>query len=174
MFWRKEDALNPRPSTPDEPPASSSSPGLLDPDVWGPHYWFFMHSVASTYPDFPSSTTKRKYYDLVMNMPLFIPVPAMGADFAALLDQFPVSPYLVNRQSFMRWTNSIHNHYNLLRGKEPVPFFQSVLLHRNHYAPQPAVRAHLDKKYMIRLLYLCTILAALAFVAHHSLFATTA
>ena len=126
---------------------------FLHPDVWGPHYWFFLHTVAFTYPDFPSATTKRKYYDLVSNVPLFIPVEAMGADFARLLDEYPVTPYLVNRESFMRWVNFIHNRYNSFQtDKPPVPFFQSVDMYLANYA-QPVVKAHFDRSYAARVLY---------------------
>ena len=30
------------------------------PDIWGPHYWFFLHTVAESYPETPNAVTKRK------------------------------------------------------------------------------------------------------------------
>ena len=36
----------------------------LDPAVWGPHYWFFLHTIAMTYPHYPNAVTKKKFYDL--------------------------------------------------------------------------------------------------------------
>ena len=39
----------------------------FNPEVWGPYYWFFLHTVAHTYPRMPNSVTKRKYYDLIQN-----------------------------------------------------------------------------------------------------------
>ena len=32
----------------------------LDPDIWGPHYWFVMHTIALTYPHHPNDITKKK------------------------------------------------------------------------------------------------------------------
>ena len=32
----------------------------FDPDVWGPHYWFFLHTIAESYPIHPNSVTKKK------------------------------------------------------------------------------------------------------------------
>ena len=46
----------------------------LDPNIWGPHYWFFLHTIAMSYPIHPNAVTKKKYYDFVQNIPLFIPV----------------------------------------------------------------------------------------------------
>jgi len=31
----------------------------LDPKIWGPHYWFVLHSIALTYPLTPNETTKK-------------------------------------------------------------------------------------------------------------------
>ena len=81
----------------------------FDPNVWGPHYWFFLDTISHTYPQMPNSVTKRKYYDLIQNLPLFIPNPDIGDIFSKILDQYPVSPYLDSRDSFIRWIHFIHN-----------------------------------------------------------------
>ena len=30
------------------------------PEIWGPHYWFFLNTVAMTYPNYPNKVTKKK------------------------------------------------------------------------------------------------------------------
>jgi len=97
-----------------------------NPVVWGPHYWFFLHTIAYSYPTHPNATTKRKYYDLIQNMPLFIPNEDIGNKFSRLLDKYPVSPYLDKRASFMRWVNFIHNKVNYALSKEEISFADSV------------------------------------------------
>ena len=84
----------------------------LNPDVWGPHYWFFIHTIALNYPHYPNDVTKKKYYEFIQNLPLFIPVNNIGIEFSKLLDTYPVSPYLDSRDSFIRWTHFIHNKIN--------------------------------------------------------------
>ena len=32
----------------------------LNPKVWGPHYWFVLHTIALTYPVNPNETIKKK------------------------------------------------------------------------------------------------------------------
>lgn len=32
---------------------------VLDPDIWGPHFWFVLHTMAMTYPHHPNDVTKR-------------------------------------------------------------------------------------------------------------------
>jgi hypothetical protein len=84
----------------------------LDPKVWGPHYWFFLHTLAMTYPHHPNTITKKKYYEFIQNLPLFLPVEEISSEFSKLLEQYPVSPYLDNRDSFIRWMHFIHNKIN--------------------------------------------------------------
>jgi len=84
----------------------------LDPNVWGPHYWFFLHTISMTYPHHPNAVTKKKYYEFIQNLPLFIPIEAMSGEFSKLIDQYPITPYLDNRESFIRWVWFIHNKIN--------------------------------------------------------------
>jgi hypothetical protein len=109
----------------------------MDANVWGPPYWFVLHSVAHTYPEVPNAVTKRKYYDLIQNMPLFLPDPEMGNRFSGMLDAYPVSPYLDSRDSFVRWVQFIHNKVNLQTlGRPEIPLAEGIALYLDHYKPK--------------------------------------
>jgi hypothetical protein len=84
----------------------------LEPSIWGPHFWFFLHTTAMCYPQYPNAVTKKKYYEFVQNIPMFIPVEKMASDFSKLLDEYPVTSYLDNRESFVKWMWFIHNKIN--------------------------------------------------------------
>lgn len=90
------------------------------PEVWGPHYWFFLMTIALTYPDNANVLTKRKYYDLIQNMPIFIPNAEISKNFSNMLNEYPVTPYLDNRDSFVRWIVFIHNRINEKLGKREI------------------------------------------------------
>ena len=122
------------------------------PEVWGPHYWFFLQTIAHTYPLTPNAVTKRKYYDLIQNFPLFIPNPEIGDNFIALLDRYPITPYLDNRDSFIRWIHFIHNRINRILGKEEITLFESLDDYKALYRPKQvkfSERFHLRKEYVI-------------------------
>jgi len=110
---------------------------IFNPSVWGPHYWFFLQTVAESYPTNPNAVTKRKYYDLIQNMPLFIPIAEMGNKFSELLDRYPVTPYLDNKDSFVRWVHFIHNKFNVLLGKEEISLIMALERYRAEYKPKP-------------------------------------
>lgn len=106
------------------------------PETWGPHFWFVIHTMAHSYPLTPTEVTKRKYYDFIQNLPLFIPDEKTGNKFGQLLDKYPVTPYLASRESFVRWTNFIHNKINLHLGKEEVSLPDAIKQYYAQYKPK--------------------------------------
>lgn len=108
----------------------------LDPKIWGPHYWFFLHTVAMTYPHHPNAVTKKKYYEFVQNLPLFIPVEQISKEFEKLIDVYPITPYLDNRDSFTRWMHFIHNKINEKLEKPPISLNDFFVQYYNQYKSQ--------------------------------------
>jgi hypothetical protein len=107
----------------------------LDPKVWGPHYWFFLHTVAMCYPHRPNTITKKKYYEFIHNIPMFIPVETMATYFSQLLDQYPVSPYLDSRDAFIRWMHFIHNKINQRLEKPNISLSKFYKYYYEQYKP---------------------------------------
>ena len=106
----------------------------FDPAIWGPHFWFFLHTIARSYPAAPSDTMRKKYYNFYQDLPVFLPVQSIGNSFAKLMDKYPVSPYLTSRVELIKWTNYIHNKVNAKLLKEQVPFDDSTRLYWMSYA----------------------------------------
>lgn len=101
----------------------------IDSRTWGQHYWFVLHTISFTYPKTPNDTCKRKYYDLIQNLPLFLPNENISKEFTKILNMYPVKPYLDSRASFVKWMHFIHNQVNQITGKEELPydhFIQSI------------------------------------------------
>lgn len=109
---------------------------ILDPNVWGPKYWFFLHTIALNYPQYPNAVTKKKYYDFISNIPLFIPVDSISVQFSKLLDQYPISPYLDDRDSLIKWVHFIHNKINESLHKPKVSLSDFYITYYNSYKPK--------------------------------------
>lgn len=103
-----------------------------NPTVWGPQYWFVLHTIARIYPEKPTTTMRKKYYQFIQNFPLFIPDPKMANKFIEILDAYPVSSYLDSRYSLMRWMNFIHNKVN----KSNISFQEGKRSYLEHYIPK--------------------------------------
>jgi FAD-linked sulfhydryl oxidase len=105
----------------------------LDPKVWGPHYWFFLHTLAMTYPHHPNAVTKKKYYEFIQNLPLFLPVEEISGEFSKLIDKYPITPYLDNRDSFVRWMHFIHNKINEKLEKPKISLSEFFIKYYDEY-----------------------------------------
>jgi hypothetical protein len=117
-------------------PASVNNNFRLDPNVWGPHFWFFLHTLAMSYPHHPSSVTKKKFYDFIMNLPLFLPVEAIASDFSKLLDEYPITAYLDNRESLIKWMHFVHNKINEKLEKPKISLNDFYLRYYEEYKPK--------------------------------------
>jgi hypothetical protein len=139
---------------------------MFDAKILGPHYWFFMTTVATTFPDFPNDISKRKYYDFYMNLPMFIPDPEMANKFSTMLDKYPITPYLKSKDSLIRWINFIHNKYNEMLGKPTLSIDEAMSAYLDNYVPKPV---HLHRILKVRRYYLhvAFILICLAIIYYY-------
>ena len=108
----------------------------LDPTVWGPHYWFFLHTISMSYPNRPNAVTKKKYYEFIQNLPLFIPVESISGELSKLIDEYPIAPYLDNRESFVRWVWFIHNKINQKLDKPQITLNEFFVKYYEAYKPK--------------------------------------
>lgn len=109
----------------------------LDPIIWGPHYWFMLHTIALNYPIRPNDVIKKKYYDLIQNLPSLLPHKVCRETLVALLQAYPISPYLDSRKSFVQWTHFIHNKINEMLGKESITLSEFYTRYYDEYKPKP-------------------------------------
>ena len=110
--------------------SSNLNNNVLNPTIWGPHYWFVLYTIALSYPNNSNDSTKKKYYDFITNLPLFLPISDIGNVFSKFLDAYPVTPYLDSRESFIKWVHFIHNKINSYLGKPEITYYQAM---NNYY-----------------------------------------
>ena len=77
------------------------------------YYKFCMINISLNYPKYPNDVTKKKYYDFINNIPLLFPNNPLGNNFIKYLDNYPVTPYLDSRKSFIKWIHFINNKINI-------------------------------------------------------------
>ena len=76
-------------------------------------------------------------------------------------EKYPVSPYLVNRDSFVKWMHFIHNKVNVRIGKPEISLPKALELYRNEYKPKPvylAEKLNIKKHYIILFLIIILLL----------------
>ena len=108
----------------------------LNHNVWLPHLKFTLQTIAITYPARPNDVSKRKYYDLIQNLPVFFPLEPIGKNFLNLLDKYPVTPYLSSRMSFMKWIHFIFNKIQEQLEQPVDEFYDSLEKYYEEYKPK--------------------------------------
>ena len=108
----------------------------LNHNVWLPKLEFILQTVAVTYPKKPNTVTKKKYYEFIQNLPIFIPIYPFGKNFIKLLDKYPVTPYLDSREAFMRWVHYIFNKIDKQLEKPEKTFYESLEKYYEEYKPK--------------------------------------
>lgn len=138
---------------------------VLSPEVWGPHYWFFLHTIALTYPHRPNDITKKKYYEFIQNLPVFMPIEETSSEFIKLLDKYPVQPYLDSRDAFVRWMHFIHNKVNEKLEKPKITLTDFYSSYYEHYKPK---EIRLKDQYRIKekLIYTAVVLGATGLIVY--------
>ena len=136
---------------------------MLDPAVWGPHYWFVLHTIALTYPEWPTDVAKKKYYDFIQNLPLFLPQSESGGGLAAFLDRYPPTPYLDSRDSFRRWVHFLHNKINAAMKRPELSREEANTAYWLNYVPKDVIDVATRRRK--RLLGAAAIFAALLIAA---------
>jgi len=107
-----------------------------DPEVWGPHYWFVIHSVAFGYPDHPSAIQRKISHRFIAHLPELIPNHKIGNEFSNLLELYPVTPYLDRKEDFVKWTHFIHNRINEKIDKPQVSLSEHYRIFEEAYRPK--------------------------------------
>ena len=122
-----------------------------DPNVWGPNYWFFIHTLGFLYPDMPTDGEKKKFYNLIQCLPDFMPHDKISNKFKDILDEYPVSSYLNSKESFLKWIHFIHNKINVLIDKKEMSYLDFVNQYNNLYKPRSILdreKIKLKEKYI--------------------------
>ena len=137
----------------------------LNPGVWGKWYWGFLHTISITYPNHPNAITKKKYYELINNFPLFIPCEKISNEFSKLISNYPVAPYLDNRDSFIRWMHFIHNKVNEKLEKPKITLNDFYLQYYEQYKPKD-IKFKEHYKWRKNIMYTFIILFAIGLIVY--------
>lgn len=138
----------------------------LDSKVWGPHYWFFLHTIALTYPHYPNDVTKKKYYEFIQNLPLFIPIEQISKEFNNLLEKYPILPYLDNRKSLTKWMHFIHNKINEKIEKPKISFEEFLINYYNLYKNNN-IKDKIYRKFKEKIIYFLIIFILLLIIIYN-------
>jgi hypothetical protein len=87
----------------------------MDPNIWGPSGWLFLHTITLMYPENPNPIEQKQYYDLFHSLQYTLPCPSCREHYSESLKKFPIK--LNTREELVEWLVMIHNQVNISDGK---------------------------------------------------------
>jgi len=94
----------------------------INPKLWGPSGWSFIHYTALGYPDNPTEGDKINYKVFYYNLPNTLPCLKCALNFKENLLILPIDNFLNSREDLFKWTVDIHNIVNNELGNENLSY----------------------------------------------------
>lgn len=88
----------------------------MEPKIWGPSAWIFLHSVTLNYPDNQSSQHKENYKKFFESLGDVLPCPTCKKHYKENIIKNPIR--LDSKDDLTKWLIDIHNKVNETNGKE--------------------------------------------------------
>jgi hypothetical protein len=89
-----------------------------------------------------------------------MPDSRIGNKFSALIDKYPITPYLDSRDSFIKWVHFIHNRVNKMTNKAEIPLSQALKEYYYNYKPK-AIKVQEELKYRQKLVFFLILLGGI-------------
>ena len=105
----------------------------MDPTVWGPKLWFFIHTIALNFPDNPSFEDIKNYEMFFENLKYIIPCDSCRLHYTQRLSANPVSKYLTDANTLFIYTIDLHNEVNKSLKKKIYSYEEVAKIYRNNY-----------------------------------------
>jgi hypothetical protein len=91
----------------------------MDPDIWGPHAWFFLYSVALAYPEQPIDKDKKNYYNFYMSLMDVLPCIKCRVHYTENIQKHPLSDDILSSKKLLfKWLHTIQSEVKASQGKK--------------------------------------------------------
>ena len=105
----------------------------MDPNIWGPHAWFFLHTVTLCYPENPNEQEKIHYFNFFKSLSNILPCMICRENYKNHFIKFPLKKKLNNKEDINEWLVNIHNEVNKIHKKKQFTYKEFTELYDNIY-----------------------------------------
>lgn len=109
----------------------------MNQNVWGPHAWFFLHTISFNYPINPTTEDKLRYKSFFYDLQHILPCKYCRNNYRKKLKENPIR--LDSRKDLFEWLVDIHNEVNAQNGKKPLSYNQVKNIYENEFQKQLAL-----------------------------------
>ena len=136
----------------------------MEPEIWGPHAWQFLHSITLSYPDNPTLEDKNNHAQFFNSIQNILPCQKCKDHYTQNLHILPIEQHLDNKESLFRWSVDLHNRVNVMNNKREYSYDEVTELYEKMYDKSNGIRLIGNKWLFIFLIILLIILG----IYHHN------
>lgn len=99
----------------------------INPAIWGPNLWKFMHYLTLSYPENPTEEEKDRLYDFFEIIQTLLPCEKCRYNFKNHLEKTPLSDEILSTNiSVVTWLFNLHNEVNKSLNKPELSYADFV------------------------------------------------
>lgn len=105
----------------------------MNSEIWGPHTWYFLHTISFNYPNNPSSQIRERFYDFFNSLSYVLPCEVCRNNYSKKLQNLNLLEHLNSRQLLIEFVIKLHNSVSLDLNKREYTYDEVMLLYNNMY-----------------------------------------
>ncbi len=95
----------------------------MEPKIWGPEAWFFLHTITLEYPNKPTNVDKNNMKNFFVSLEHVLPCSKCKLNFGKHLIKHPLNnEVLSSKTKLVKWLIDIHNDVNKINGKQIMSY----------------------------------------------------
>jgi hypothetical protein len=106
----------------------------MNQNLWGPAYWFTLHTITFQYPFHPTENDKLHYKLFFEQLQFLLPCKYCRIHYQQNWKEIPIQ--LDSRRSLVEWLIKFHNQVNVITGK-PIYTLEQVMYQYESYFGHP-------------------------------------
>ena len=106
----------------------------MQPEIWGPSAWTFLHTITLNYPTKPNIEDKSNHKLFFNNIKNIIPCEKCAIHYEENLKKYPLEPALESKELLVKWLIDIHNGVNKKNNKKIYSYEEVNKVYKDMYS----------------------------------------
>ena len=134
----------------------------MDPNVWGPKAWFFLHTITFNYPENPTEKDKIIYSSFFNSLTNVLPCSICANHYKENLKKYPIETNLDNKDDLVNWLINLHNLVNEYNKKPTLSYNEVIDYYKMKYNISNKIKRDNNDNYTYKIV--CIILSVLVII----------
>ncbi len=103
----------------------------MEPYLWGPSLWVFLHLLTMEYPDKPSNSDILIHSEFLNSLSKILPCQLCRDEFSKQIKSQPLNTVLGSKKTYIKFMFDVHNDVNKRNFKPAMDYDDFIKLYEN-------------------------------------------